>query len=544
MSLLAQLQRQIDDPTLTVVERARLRCRLTKELEEAGNFEAARDALGQLWQHIGERPRLDNLDRHTSAEVLLRAGTLSGWIGGIRQIEGSQEIAKDLISESIALFEELQDVEKACEAQTDLATCYWREGAFDEARVILYNVLDRLAGKGTIQESRTLLNLAVVERAANRYSDALRILTDAAPLFEASDSHGLKGRFHNQLGTVLKELGAAEHRGDYIDRALIEYAAASFHFGEAGNQRFRAMVENNLGFLFLMNNRYREAHEHLDCAQRLFVSLKDNCSIAQLNDTRARAFLAQGHNAQAEKVSRAAVRTLEQGDSLSLLAEALTTHGVGLARVGRHEEARAAFRRAGEVAERAGDGESAGVAAITAIEELGERLTIDETQALYDRADLLLANSQHTETLSRLRSCARRIMSARRIRLQEFSAPGFVYADERTGELIERTVLGASNETVIKRSAVETDLTRRASAASLSEPWEGCSLKEEVLSFEGNIVRLALETAGGSVTQAARLLGITHQRLGAMLRSRHKNLLLAKKAARSRKRSVTSRLEP
>jgi two-component system response regulator GlrR len=753
MRLIAHLQRQIDDSTLTAVERARLRCQLAKELEDSGNYEAARNALGDLWHHIGERPRLDNLDQQTAAEILWCAGTLSGWIGSARQIDGAQEIAKDLISESIAIFEELREEEKACGAQIDLSVCYWREGAFDEARVLAQNVLNRISGKGSVQEIRALLGLAVIEKTAGRNHECLRLLLDASPLFEASEGHGLKARFHNQLGTVFKELGAAEHRSDYFDRALIEYAAASFHFEQAGNVRFRAVVENNLGFLFLMNNRFEEAHEHLDRAQRLFSNLKDERSIAQLNDTRARAFLAEGKKAESERVARAAVRTLEQGDELSLLAEALTTHGVVLARIGHHEESRASLGRAVEVAERAGDNESAGLAAMTIIEELGARLTSDELRSLYDCADGLLVNSSSTETLKRLRSCARRVMSVAESSPKEIQAQRFVYADERTRELLgqsslvagtaetvlitgetgtgkeslarlihewsgragrfvtvncrelkdrlvesqlfghrqgsfegalhehsgvvreaaggtlfldnveelsaigqgkilrlmergeihaigasapehvdvriiaaascdlserlrsglfrddlfyrlntfhlvtpplkerpadipllaehltqelcaihgkrvrveasafeamrgltlkgnahelrallEQTLLEASDELLITRSAVETIVARQANGANFSNPWAGCSLKEEVLNFESRLVRLALESASGGVTQAARLLGITHQRLCAMLQSRHKNLLLAKKAARPRNPSAVSRL--
>ncbi|HEX8173825.1 MAG TPA: helix-turn-helix domain-containing protein [Pyrinomonadaceae bacterium] len=577
MPLVAELQRQIDDPALTRPLRARLRCRLAKELEERGDYEAARRAMGELWRQIGERPGLDNLDRHTAAEVLMRAGSLTGWIGGTRQIEGAQEIAKDLISESIALFEELGDLEKVCEAQVDLSVCYWREGAFDEARVLLGNVPARLAGRGSKQEVRAWLMLSIIERAANRDYDSLRILLDTAPLFESSDSHALKGAFHNQLGMVLKSLGSAEHRSDYIDRSLIEYAAASYHFGQAGHVRFRAVVENNLGYLFLKGNRYREAHEHLDRAQRLFVSLKDEGRIAQVNDTRARAFLAEGRNHEAERVSRAAVRTLEKGDGLVILAEALRTHGIALARVSRQEESNAALVRACELAERAGDRESAGLASLTIIEELAEHLTDTRMRSLYDRADELLADSQNVETLSRLRACAREVML--RVpappptgRPEDVSALATQFIRELAGlrgervrfepalealrklwlegnapelrALLESAVLGAESGTVITKEVVEVLSMRRAGSASPVNPWHGCSLRKEVLSFESSLVKRALKAAGGSVTRAARLLGITHQRLCAMLHGRHKNLLLAKKATRSHKRTVISEIEP
>ena len=78
-----------------------------REFEEAGSYEAARNAWGDLWTRVGERPALGDLDERTGAEVLLRVGALSGWIGSARQIEGAPGDRKDLISESMAIFETL-----------------------------------------------------------------------------------------------------------------------------------------------------------------------------------------------------------------------------------------------------------------------------------------------------------------------------------------------------------------------------------------------------------------------------------------------------
>src|SRR5882672_2107031 len=105
---LAKELHQIGDLSLSHSERAKLRCRLARQLEEAGNYEAARDAMGDLWQRVGERPLLAGLDHQTKAEVLLVAGALTGWIGSTKQIPGAQEFAKDLLSESISIFESLQ----------------------------------------------------------------------------------------------------------------------------------------------------------------------------------------------------------------------------------------------------------------------------------------------------------------------------------------------------------------------------------------------------------------------------------------------------
>ncbi|HLL72609.1 MAG TPA: hypothetical protein VK363_14290, partial [Pyrinomonadaceae bacterium] len=339
MTLTKELLHKIADPTITPDERALQRCELAKQLEILGNYEAAREAMGEFWRGIGERPVLDRLESSTAAEVLLRVGALTGWLGSSKQFEGAQEKAKNLIYESIRTFETLQDEEKVAEAQTELAGCYWREGAFDEARVVLREALSRLDNTGGEVKAVALLRSAVVEASAKRFKDALRIHTEATPLFKKIHNDALKGKFHHSFATTLNDLSAIECREEYVDQALIEYTAASYHYEQAGHARYQACVENNLGFLYGTIGRFAEAHEHLDRAQALLTSLKDSVHLAQVDDTRAKVLLEQRKEAEAEKLVRLAVRVLERGGEQSLLAEALTTHGIALARMGRPQNA-------------------------------------------------------------------------------------------------------------------------------------------------------------------------------------------------------------
>jgi DNA-binding NtrC family response regulator/predicted negative regulator of RcsB-dependent stress response len=434
--------RQLEDPTLNLSQRAELRCYLARELEAAGDYEAARGAMTELWQRIGERPQTDGLEQHVAAEVLLCTGLLTGWLGSAHQVAGAQEIAKDLMSESFRIFESLDMRAKAAEAQIEIALCYWREGAFDEARITLHNATGRLTSEDNELKALALLRSAIVEKSAKRLNDALHILNEAAPLIATCDSQTLEGNFHNTFAIVLRNLGTTEQRADYIDRALIEYAAASFHFEQAGHTRYRARVENNLGFLLFTLSRFDEAHEHLDHARRLFESLKDRGSVAQVDDTRARALLAQGRDREAEKIVQSAVRTLENGGEQGLLAEALTTHGIALARLGNDSQARFALQRAIKVAHVAGNRENAGLAALTMIEELGKRLEPDEMSAIYEFADELLADSEYTQTLQRLREAARRVLGdgvtrRRMIEAKPVSSPStFVYKSGRMAAIM------------------------------------------------------------------------------------------------------------
>ena len=133
-----ELLRKIHDPKLSPTERAVLRCQLAKHLEEIGNYEAGCEAMEEFWRGIGERPKVEKLeDERVKAEVVMRAGSLTGWLGSIRQIEGSQEAAKNLITESIGIFESLNEAKKVAEAQTEIAVCYRRENMLDNARVVL-----------------------------------------------------------------------------------------------------------------------------------------------------------------------------------------------------------------------------------------------------------------------------------------------------------------------------------------------------------------------------------------------------------------------
>lgn len=492
MTPVNQLLRQIADASLTHNERAQLRCQLAKQLEDAGNYEAAREAMGELWSHVGERPSLNDLDSVTAAEVLLRVGALTAWIGSAKQIQGLQELAKNLISESMAIFDEVGDEKKIAEAQLELAPCYWREGDLDDARVVLQEALSKTDEKDGDLRANILLRLATIEAGTLRLSDALHLLNEAAPLFHVSLNHNIKGRFHNEFGTVLKNLGAVEQQSDYMDRAFIEYTAASIHFGEAGHRRYQACVENNLGMLFRTAGKYAEAHKHLDRAQALMTSLNDSVHLAQVDETRARVFLAEGLAGEAERLARAAALVLERGGEQSLLAEALTTRGTALARLGRYEEARASLNRAEEVAARAGDSEGAGQAALTFIEEMGEWLELDDLGDTYERALRLLKGSRHPGNKDRLFGCANKVL-----------------------ELV---------------GALPTPST-----------WEDFSFKEAVRRYEARLIEGALRETGGVVSRTAQLLGLTRQSLDSMLHRRHRRLLPSRPPTEPRRSSLMFR---
>src|SRR2546427_118169 len=180
---------------LTRVERARHCCDLAKQLEKAGEYDAACEALSEFWPNRAEFLSLNDLDEATKAILFLRIGALSGWLGSTDQAAGSQETAKDLITRSIGIFERLGQTREAAEACGDLALCYWREGSYDEARIHLANAIGLLKNEDSDLKAVLLIRVGIIEERRQRLQEALRFYNEAAPLVEGSKDHALKGSF-------------------------------------------------------------------------------------------------------------------------------------------------------------------------------------------------------------------------------------------------------------------------------------------------------------------------------------------------------------
>ena len=177
------------------------------------------------------------------------------------------------------------------------------------------------------------------------------------------------------------------------------------------------------------------------------------------------------------------------------LGETLQKQGVTQARRGEHAAALETLRRAATAAEEAGDREYSGQVFLTMIEELKAFLPHDQIKDFYAQADQRLGEDTSRETLQRLRSCARS--------LSGLSAP----------------VTTGSGDTL------------------------RIAFTEEVRKCESALIKRALEEANGSVTRAAKILGLTHQGLCYIINHRHKSLLTARAPIRVRRKSLIKKKE-
>ncbi|MCA1579696.1 MAG: hypothetical protein LC794_20315, partial [Acidobacteria bacterium] len=125
------------------------------------------------------------------------------------------------------------------------------------------------------------------------------------------------------------------------------------------------------------------------------------------------------------------------------------------------------------------------------IEEIGGVLSGAELLAAYRRADQYVGDQASQSELQRLRRCGDIVM-----------------------------------DKLEKVDSVEEELI-------------GGTLEEEVNHFEGRLIARALDLENGSVTRAARELGLTHQGLSKILDGRQsKTLAGARRPKRNRRKSI------
>jgi len=103
---------KLDTSHLPANARALLLCERAFELKERGEFDAAREVMRALWPQLGQRPNTEGLNAVTTAEVLLCAGVLTSWIGGQNEIKEADDWARDLLTESMRIFETEKDAKK------------------------------------------------------------------------------------------------------------------------------------------------------------------------------------------------------------------------------------------------------------------------------------------------------------------------------------------------------------------------------------------------------------------------------------------------
>lgn len=443
----------------------------------AGQFEEAKEALGDFWRGLGEVPAIDNCQPEIAAEVLLQCGCLSGFLADAKASDAHEQ-AQNLLTRALGIFESHQNHAKVSEAKYELGICYFRKGSYDEARIVLQAALE---GAPPEQHGKIVIGQTIVEILTGHYEEARDILLKSHSFFECA-SDALKGRWHGHMGLIHRRM--ARGRIEYLDRAIIEFTAAIYHYQQAGHIRYCGSNLNNLAMIYCRLGRYVEAHEQLDRAHLIFSGLRDQGNIAQVAETRTRTLIAEGRYQDAWRVIIGVIDILELSGERALLVDALTNKAIVQARLGDRVRSSQTFSYATQIGEESGALFNAGLAALSMMEELS--LSSKELREVYRAADRYLSRTQDEEVMARLRDCAR-------------------LAVEQLGVI---------------------------------QLHKNFSLPSVLHNLEASFIEEALTKTEGRITKAASLLGISHQALHLALDHRHKQLHSKRSQVVRRRKSI------
>lgn len=301
----------------TLIQVSKL-CKSLFELERQGRYEDALFEIGDLWRDKTALPDTEGLSPYLKAELILRCGSLFGFLGHTKQLPESQEKSRNLLTHARNLFLEIYEIEKICECENYLALTYWRTGEANEAKSWLEESLSRNLPESNDTRIYTHIINALVELSSNRPKKILKTLSKIEKVISQCADDSLKGSYYNQIGIAYDLLGN-------VTKALQNLRLARDFYKKANHQIYTGVVCNDLALLYKSASDFEQAHEMIDISTSIFTKIQDRTREGFSLDTKSQIFLAERKFEQALTTIDGAISTLSKGENKSYVVESLKT---------------------------------------------------------------------------------------------------------------------------------------------------------------------------------------------------------------------------
>lgn len=288
------------------------------ELERCGKYDEALRQLEEIWDGIKDFSLLRDFPPEIAAELILRCGTLTGYIGHQKQFDDSQEKSKNLVSDARRRFLELQNFEKVAEAEVHLALCYSRKGQKAEAEIWVNEALSHKISEQSFPRLHACIVKSLIFFDTGRYNEIIKLLELENTNFVEFGCNRLLGDYYNYFGLALRNLGEN-------DLALEKYEKARVLHQKSGNKFYLGTIENNIAYLCKKKGLFTKAHQAIDNAIELFRYLEDKTREAFALDTKAQIFYAEERYFECTQAINKAIENLEPGENKAYLVEAMQT---------------------------------------------------------------------------------------------------------------------------------------------------------------------------------------------------------------------------
>lgn len=287
-------------------------------LERMGRYEEALGELGDIWVDKSALPNVSGFEPRDAAEILLRCGSLFGFLGHIRAISNAQERSRELLDAARIRFLSIYDVEKIAECENHIALSFWRVGEYNEAS----NYIDEALSHNLTNSNNTRLHSFIIkcliDLALNRNDEIFERVTKLEEKFLNCGDNCLIGDFYNYSGL-------ANRRQKKFDKALEMYEGAKFYFRKAQHKVYLALTYNNIAFLLTEQGRFGEAVDAIDMAIRLFKQTKDRTREGFAFDSKALIYIQDGSYKAALAAAERGIAILQNSPNAGYLAETTLT---------------------------------------------------------------------------------------------------------------------------------------------------------------------------------------------------------------------------
>jgi AraC-like DNA-binding protein len=301
-----------------ISEQVKVIIQTAKELETVGKYEEAVVVLSPYWTNITERPDVSELDKEEQAEILLRCGSLAGYIGGCKQTKHAQEFSKKLLVEAGDLFSMLGVTEKVAECETYSAISYLRTGEPDEARIRVNLAFQHKIAENSETRLHTYIINNLILLAERKYVDLIYKCRGLEKLFRSSSYYVLQGNFNNTYAVALMRI-------DEKERAIKRFNLAKSFYQKTKHYLYLAALENNVAILYETEEQYKEAHKSVKAAIEIFKKLGDKSHEGYSIDTQAHIYMSEGKYVEALACANEAVKILSDGEKYLYLENSLQT---------------------------------------------------------------------------------------------------------------------------------------------------------------------------------------------------------------------------
>lgn len=287
-------------------------------LERQGRYEDAISEIGDIWQDKTSLPDTEELEINLAAELVLRCGSLFGFLGHNKQIPNSQEKSRNLLTHARNLFIELYKVEKIAECENYLALSYWRTGEINEARIWLDESFSHNLPVNSDAGFYAILVQSILHQTTGNYDEIIENYESVISLAFKYPDNFLKGSFCTNIAAAFEKKGNTSKAIEYLQKAH------HFHL-KSGHKIYLGTIQNNISQIYKLRNDFTNAHNFVDDAIKIFGKIKDRTREGFSLDTKAQIYFSEGKVEDALAIVEKALNILRIGENAGYLVETFET---------------------------------------------------------------------------------------------------------------------------------------------------------------------------------------------------------------------------